>query len=401
MGNEDKINHIVTKSKSEFLPRELPFDEGPPMVYSLAEEFARTKKNRNPLFHLFIVGFLALIIGATYFITYEIQKSLRKSDTIIADFEDLHLKDILDSAKRYEKDLDRYNKELDDLRKAMSDQLYTARTNQQQKDIRATYGNLIAEKQRKIDDTMKKKAQYDTRLKETMAKAQAMVDYYQKLHQMKMAAQRQEYQAKMYRTIMEYNPIFKSREEKTALKGTLSAADPSLKVYRDELAAEKVLSREEFDALRMKLKNLKVLTDRMLKIPYKNSVKPALKNIDGNQNEIINTYEKLWNDLVRVVRTKNRLLKNYSTAFNYLSKTNIEGGYVVDPTDLNKIHVYINAIHTVREGDTGMVFNSEEELIGKISFYISSDGLKAKLIERQANKQMEPFDRILINKVER
>lgn len=100
MDNDNKIKPLVTQGSSVFLredPSQLVSKE---KLYSLDEEFAKTRKNRSYTFYLLFISFLALIIGGTIFLTAYIQNLNERMDIKITDFEDLNLKDLLDASKK-------------------------------------------------------------------------------------------------------------------------------------------------------------------------------------------------------------------------------------------------------------------------------------------------------------
>ncbi|HPA73977.1 MAG TPA: hypothetical protein PKY31_17020, partial [Spirochaetota bacterium] len=53
-------------------------------------------------------------------------------------------------------------------------------------------------------------------------------------------------------------------------------------------------------------------------------------------------------------------------------------------------------VHTVKSGDTGLVFRDDDEYIGKIEFVVSATDTTAKIVDLAENKKLRPFDKILI-----
>ena len=104
-----------------------------------------------------------------------------------------------------------------------------------------------------------------------------------------------------------------------------------------------------------------------------------------------------YRKLAKSVERKNSLIRNYQNAFDHLSRTKPESGYIIDPSNPNSIRVYINKIHTIKEGDTALVFREDDEYIGNIQFFQTEDGIKAKVID--IKKDIEPFDKILLKKI--
>lgn len=73
-----------------------------------------------------------------------------------------------------------------------------------------------------------------------------------------------------------------------------------------------------------------------------------------------------------------------------------ESGYIISAENPSKISIHINRLLSVKEGGTGQVFRTDDKYIGKIEFYRTSDGLKAKVVSLAGSNKMRPFDRILI-----
>ena len=75
-----------------------------------------------------------------------------------------------------------------------------------------------------------------------------------------------------------------------------------------------------------------------------------------------------------------------------------ENGYVLDARNPEKIIVYIDKIHAVRDGDLGYVFRQEDNLIATIRFDVTSREITASLVELTSeDAAMAPFDKVLID----
>jgi hypothetical protein len=399
MGNEDKIKDLNKTSKSQFLPAELGFDETVPVIYSLDDEFAKTKKNRNFFLYALVLGFMSFLIFGTYILTTKAQREQKDSDIRITEFEDLKLRELLDTAKNQEKKIERAQEEYRQLQETMDKQLAATKSTRYKSRIRQKYGKLLADKKTEITKLEDERKNYDLRLKDTVRKAEEMVNNYQKLVRLKMDAQRNYYQKLVWQTVMKYNPVFENRElERIVHSRNLKSERENLSLldYKDELIYEKVITKNKFDAIQKNINNQLDIMDRMLQIPYRHSVKPALLYMDRNSRAIIQDYELFWSNLLEVVRKKNQQIKNYQNAFDYLAKTRPEGGYIVDPLNPERISVYINTILKVKDGDRAMVFRRDDEYIGMVEFFTMNDKIYAKTIESVKDKQIRPFDKLLI-----
>ena len=80
MGNENEIRDIEPREDgtSIFLPEAIQDPEGKPPEYSLNNEFARTKKNRNYGFYLLVAGFMVALIAGTLMLAQLIQERFNR-----------------------------------------------------------------------------------------------------------------------------------------------------------------------------------------------------------------------------------------------------------------------------------------------------------------------------------
>lgn len=104
MDNDDKIKR-KNADITVFLEQHIEERIGPPDLYDLQEEFKKNKKNKELLYKLAMALFFIIIFFITYGITKFIEKSNSKIDINISDFTDVDLKEILNTAKKYENEL--------------------------------------------------------------------------------------------------------------------------------------------------------------------------------------------------------------------------------------------------------------------------------------------------------
>ena len=98
MANGNKVKKQVTKKSSNFLPEEIKDLEGKGEVYSLENEYAKTKKNRNYKLYLFILSFIAAVVFLTMLFTDYLKRETENYSVNINEFQDLRLKEALKSA---------------------------------------------------------------------------------------------------------------------------------------------------------------------------------------------------------------------------------------------------------------------------------------------------------------
>ena len=112
MDNENQITDLVERSKIDFLRDAVRELREQKKLYDLDEEFAKTKKNRNPLVLITVVLVVVLFVGVGVVVRYFTQQSSRNVQINISDFEDVNLKDLLDLSKKNETRLANIRREL-------------------------------------------------------------------------------------------------------------------------------------------------------------------------------------------------------------------------------------------------------------------------------------------------
>ncbi|HOS32595.1 MAG TPA: hypothetical protein PLO95_05270, partial [Spirochaetota bacterium] len=101
MDNDDKIKR-KNADITVFLEQHLEERVGPPDLYDLQEEFKKNKKNKEIFYKLAMVLFFVITFFITYGITKFIEKNNSKININISDFTDVNLKEILNTARKYE-----------------------------------------------------------------------------------------------------------------------------------------------------------------------------------------------------------------------------------------------------------------------------------------------------------
>ncbi len=438
MGNENKINEIVQRSKELFLPDELKPDEQQ-HVYSLNEEFARSRKNRSFFFVVKVLLFLVLIAGITYLLSIGIERFRGEAQVEFTEFEDLRLRDLFDNAGRYQTELGNAREELNDLRIRMQDDILNVKNASSRdreavlarhlpqnetdakiakilereeariKEVKAEYQRKIVSREAKIRELNGKIEELNKDMKVNVQKAESIMGNYQQLHTIKMERQKAAYEREITELkeyhrryveslVLKYNPVFKSTKIQEILgTGGDGAVIPFLAPYNEMLEKERAFTRSDFDRLRKNFENYTILMERMLQIPYENSVPPTLGKLNFLTRKLADSYEKLWVRLVSVIDRKNGIIQNYRHAFEYYGSLHPENGFIIDPRRKDAVRVQLAKIHAVKTGDTGLVFRDDDEYIGKIEFTVSETDITAKVVELAESKKLQPFDKILIS----
>ncbi len=418
MDNDNEIKDITLKSKKIFLKDELEKYADKPQIYSLEDEFYKTRNNKNYKLYIFIAVFIGLIILSTFLITSYIQN--RKTGFTLKGFEDVKLQELFDTVKKNENKLkmldeniqnlqlelqkkinkikDKYlkkqkeliNKNISRKRKKLLVSRYKIQEQREISKLKKNYNSMIKAKRREKFKVKHDIEKYDKKLQNTIAKAEEMVNNFKKLHRIQMREQKN-------RLTLKYNPYFTAPDLVRIIRRRIdSSGSQNLFQYDKMLKSEGVLNRDDFKRLRTMINEQTKLIKRLNKIHYKNSVAPALKHILYLNNSIINNYENLWHNLVTINKEKTQLLSQYNYSLNYLSNLESENGYILDAGNPQNIILFINPKYEVKLGDIGLVFRTEDEYIGKIKFFKSKKTVRGTLLETADNKSLKPFDKILI-----
>ena len=440
MGNENQVNDKLEQSKHKFLPEVVRDIEKQPAMYSLEDEFSKTGKNKNILLYLFIIGFFAAVIAGTLLVGNVIEQENREVVINISEFDDLRLKDLIDSAQKDEGDLEILIRELDDLKLKLQnvildlkDRYYSKRESvysmnlsreesdkkiaelkeeeeKKIKSVTARYNKRIKKKSREVAVLRNRLAKNDKSYKEGIKKTGAVLSNYNRLHSIrsksskrahnnKMRTQKRYYDKYVGSLVLKYNPIFKSIKINSIVNSEIDPAlrrKPNLKDYNTVLNSEGIFNKNRFDNLRGNISSHYTLMNRMLRIPYKNSVPPSLKQLDFLTKSIVVNYEGLWSSLAEAVKNKNKQIDNFNYAFDSILKEKPESGYIIDPRDKKNIIVYVKKMHRIKSGRIAFIFRDDDEYIGKIKFFMKKDSIRAMIIETARDKKVKPFDKILM-----
>lgn len=124
MANDVKVTtKDLARSKEVFLREPPGFHTGPPKLYSVEEEFQKTRANRSPVVPLVVIGFVAVFAAVAIGVTSFINRASQNVPIGIEEFQDINLTDILDSQKRNESSLKALERELDDLQSGQQEQV--------------------------------------------------------------------------------------------------------------------------------------------------------------------------------------------------------------------------------------------------------------------------------------
>lgn len=448
MGNDNKVSKGLTRRTEVFFRENAVESIERPVLYSLEDEFAKTKKRKNFFVYAGAILFAGALVAVTLIITSEIEQRNSAIKVDVSDFRDLNLTDLLQNTKKDETRLRSLMQEIADLRgnwqldrQKVADRYVTERDIatiryssaadrqralvQVQGNERAELGGLdaryqkaIAERQREIDEITKRLAGRDKKMVQG-AQAMEMVlgsqlklleierkkiedDWRKRLDEAQQrsrteAAEQRRLQKKLTESlVLRYNPVF----SEPALK-SLVAANPGFPPqavqhsWQAVLAREGVMDQAPFDALRKNAAEERLLLQRLISVGYTNSVVPALNALGVRQANLIAGYETLWRGLVQRIEQKNARIDSYGRAFSALMQQTREHGYILDTVQPERYPVIVNPAYPVRSGDLAFVIRGENTRIGMVRLERTRDGLVAVPAGAFSAKPA-PLDKILL-----
>jgi hypothetical protein len=430
MANGNKIDKdLVEQTKAKFLPEEIIDKEKRSYLYSLDNEFAKTRKNKNITLWLSILAFIGVIFAGTYFLTMYLEEQDKKIEVNISDFDDLRLKDVLDSARKKSDNADIVAIQLDILEIAMLDEILAARNRHYRREleiinrnlsdketesnlarirgdekkdvkrIRRKYRGLIWNKKRELNALLKKQREEQAKLEKENALSNEDRLYAMRTKNLKNQQKKGTRLLKGYLrrysiyVKRKYDPVFQSGTVNRIIKSSTYKSqreDPAFYENYDRLLSSKrPLSQKSFRELQKKVKNYDRLIKRLRWVPYENSMDPSIDQVDFLTKSIIYDYE-------RQIRQRDWELSNFRYAMNYILNLRPENGYIIDARNPELIKFHMFRALRVADGESAMVFRNEDEYIGKIQFVKKPYGMRARVIATEGDKKIQPFDKILL-----
>jgi hypothetical protein len=321
--------------------------------------------------------------------------------------------------------------------------------------INAKYADPIKKKQAEIADLQDQAAKYDTRRMQEAKKQEAILNNQQKLFDLRMqktvgyykaelsglnkryeteiasisrhnvqfvALMKRNQATEIARLIAKYNPTFTS-PGLTALINEPISADSVRAINRDPfvrmVVRAGVVGSASISELQNRVDNFSTLIGALQKVPYKNSVPPALSHLRYFNRRIMDGYRSIGKGLTEIVGRKDRqiqllrrkvaqaenvitvkesIITEYDHALSVLVRNSRENGYVLDARNTSRVAVFVDPLYHVKNGDTAYVFRRDDQQIGTIKFSVSDGTITAQQVSLDKNDvPMRPFDKILLN----
>ena len=137
--------------KPLFLREGLDIQEEETEVYDLQKEFAASKKNRSTPVHTAIASFSALLLGATIWLTYGIQKDIDRTSVGIADFRDINLQELVNALRAAKFELDKIDDKISLIRRSMEMEIERIR-HQSDLEIQKVEQSGLSQAKKEVDE---------------------------------------------------------------------------------------------------------------------------------------------------------------------------------------------------------------------------------------------------------
>ncbi len=343
MGDDNEISRLIHREAEDFLSKARDATKDIREVYDLEKEFAQTRKNRSLMIPLVTFATLLVLGGIAWGVTNWIQEINNAAPVDVASFDDLNLKDLLDTAKRNENDMAGAQSDLHQLQFDLKSSLDAVEQDYQsnlenikakavhptdlatqsaaakndrdakRKAIQASFAGRIAAKNAEIAAIQKKIDSYDQRLmqqaqaqqavldsankKFDLERQQLVTDYEKRLNDIMtrrkndiaaLNAQRVELAANL---TARYNPVFADQRMESLLAGWKAPAAygpyAALPAY---LATAGVMSQADQAKLDASLSDFGYIARQLRQVPWINSVPAALSRLEGEGLESASLY---------------------------------------------------------------------------------------------------------------
>ncbi|HUX37430.1 MAG TPA: hypothetical protein VMV44_05960 [Rectinemataceae bacterium] len=334
MGDDNEIRQLIHREAEDFLSKARDATKDIREVYDLEKEFAKTHKNRSLMIPLVTLATLLVLGGIAWGVTYWIQAANNAAPVDVASFDDLNLKDLLDTAKRNENDMASAQSDLHqlqfDLRSSLdaADQEYEsnienikarvvrpaevtkqsaaakAARDAKKRAVQASFAPRMAAKNAEIAAIQAKIDSYDQRLMQQAQAQQAVLDSANKKFDLERKSLVSDYEKRLADVVarrksdiaalntqrarlvasltVRYNPVFTDQRMQSLLAGWKAPSTygpyAALPAY---LATAGVLSAEDQAKLDASLSDFGYIAEQLRQVPWINSVPDALSRLES------------------------------------------------------------------------------------------------------------------------
>lgn len=444
MDHDKQITHWIQDPKSFFLAEDISYEGERPPLYVLEEEFSKTKKNRPYLLYFIMIGVSIFVVALSFFVARWYKEKIVVFDVKVEDFQDLNLKEILESYAKSQDALSQARFELEALQQEYRELQAKVRQRKVQeellllqqdlsedeklarlakiatnamkeiKKLEESYLPQIQAKEEEIARLQQENEQYQKDVK-GVAKQTLMIDatrqayearlkkqqeYYQnqlaeqkRRHEGEIAELKRYYDRYIETLIRRYNPIFTTPDLEEAMRYRVTnrvmvSVWPSLvQKYAIPFAGEEITRQAMYQER---------LLRRLMIVPYTNSVPGALGQVYAFANGIRAEYENLGRVVGDILEEREQLWKRVMQALGRYVRDRGENGFILSPGKVAL--VVMDPVYSVKTGDVGYVFRQDNRMIAKVRFISSNyQTIFVEPVEwYDGKKEFQIFDRVVV-----
>lgn len=375
MVNDNQIiedRRLLTHEATTLFIREEIGHNAPPELYDLDQEFANTKHNRNKVITISLIVFTTLSIAAAYGVTRYIEYQNSRIPISIDAFEDVNLREIFDTAKKHEKEMQDARRDLEDLYQGKEAAINALKESaERKKDVvetenppdkaaqlrridreleenikieEAVWDAEIAKVQARIDRIQEDIDSYDTRILEKAKEQEELINNQQKRFDMEMEKSVEYYEKKIQeiqeghasqlesinRNNQEIIETIKVKhiEEVSRLENLYNPEldddfdflvdyeQPELKQYylnvkniNPVIFDEEILDKDNVQARLDQLVLAENTFKKLREIPYYNFPDSALQYLETQYNRSVGHYAQVIKNVAPVIEGKNSIIE--------------------------------------------------------------------------------------------
>lgn len=458
MGDDNEIKQLIRKKSETFLKHALFQARGGESVYDLEAEFAKTRKNKSfVVLGVTAIAILCLTVAA-FAVTRIIEKKVAATPVNVSAFQDLNLKDILDSSKQDDAALERAKTGLAQLgadlnsgiefadRDYRASQLSIRTLGLSTRDeasriaqvavvrdaarakLQAGYAFAAAASRSEIAKIQKRIDRYDSRSLAKAKSEQAVLENERVAYELEKEQQAKLYESRIgaieaaYKRELgalgrqkdelaaaltsRYNPTFSDPRAVSLLAPRFETLAPMLVPLAPMLAPldpylgpAGILDPIAEANLDASFSDLRYLSGELRSVPYLNSVPSALARIESEAMLSIGAYRAALQAAASGLEARDVTiagLERYRSALVTLARDSGDSGYVINARDPARLLVLFDPAAGAREGDRGFVVR-KGKVVATVSFTFTGGDAYALVTKLEEGQSPRAFDSIVLS----
>lgn len=416
-------NYSIEKVKQTFLNDDLLTKKSKPEIYSLPEEFAKSKRNRSYLVYGMILLYISAIGFGVYLLTSAEEQKNKRVEVNIAEFKQFNLDELLEKKREDEQKLAELQKELAKVKAESLEQIRKltpeeqrkamAELNQKLQRLEEEYKSEVNQNKKTLKQLQKSVAREQKRSEKKTREAEKLAEDYQKLteknkenlqkitesYDKKIAKLQAEFNKELEDLVARYNPTFSKGKIAAVLDSNFEFSQKDFwNKYNKTLVKNGIINQQQLDGLHQKIQSQTVIIESLQEIGFINSIPLALNKLQQISSSIISDYEAICEKLMGLIDQKNKKTDSMEYALNYLVQNNGADGFVLDTRQSAQLIIYLKENAPVASGDLAQIFKNNDDSvpIAEIRLYPGNGLITAKINKRFGSAKIEPYDKVLL-----